>query len=286
MLAMRNRVFLAFAVAATFAGGVALTYEISFATERGRRADARVFEQVSNREADSLRRFGHRVGKNTLNGAAAAGVLALGALLCVLTFAGRTRLRVWIIPVLIAGSFTTTELLKGPLGRLGRELAPLRIAVDAYPSGHATLAMAIVLSFVMAAPSRTRTSTTIAGAVVAVVLGLLIVVGALHPPSDVIGGYLVAGAWAALLTPFVRHGQPTDTGARRAHMPGRLGMGVAGAVLVSLAVLLGAYVEDAFGPHRMLLGLVGAFALASTVVVAAIGVLSDLAEPSAPESVA
>jgi membrane-associated phospholipid phosphatase len=275
---VKRRCVLAFAVTALCVAALAATYGVAFATDAGRRADARIFNRIGRGDDSELRRLGRRIGAHKLNIAAAAGVATVAALLAVLSLAGRTRLRVWLVVVLVGAAFATTRLIKPPLGEWGRDLAPARIATDAFPSGHGTLAMAIVLAGVMAMPASRRVAATIVGSVLAVVLGLLIVVGGLHPPSDVIGGYLVAAAWAALLTPFIRQGEtaPRSGGPRSFNRD--LLTGALALTGLSFAAAVAFYVEDIFGIHRTLLFLVSGLALTSTVIVAVIGSLSDVGE--------
>jgi membrane-associated phospholipid phosphatase len=278
---LKVRIALAVAVALLFAGAVAATYAVAFATDTGRRADARVFNRIGRGDQSELRReirrFGHRIGGHKLNVIAVIGVALAGAALALLSLLGRTRLRGPLIVVLIGGAIGTTEIIKPPLGDWGRRLAPLRVATDAFPSGHATIAMAIVLAGVMAVPASARLLATICGALLATILGLLIVVGGLHPPSDIVGGYFVSGGWAALLTPFVR--APKERAGADEHGHPRLrGFGIGAVALVALAfaAAVAVYVEYIFGVHQTLLFLVSGLALVSLVVVAVVGALADL----------
>ena len=270
---LRTRVFLGALVAALAAGGVAATFAISFATDTGRRADAKVYDRVGERDAPQLRRLGRRIGGKTLDIAAAAAVAATGIVLAALSRLRRARFSGWAVALLLIGAFATTELLKDRLGERGRELAPRRVP-DTFPSGHATLAMGIVLACVLSMPRHRRTAATLVGSVVATLLGLLIVVGNLHPPSDVVGGWLVAAAWAALLASAVRS---TERPATRD--AGRFTGVFAAIALLSLVfvILVGAYVEDALGADWLLLALTVAIGLVSTAVVAVVGALADLA---------
>jgi membrane-associated phospholipid phosphatase len=280
---LKVRIALAVAVALLFSGAVAATYAVAFATDAGRRADARVFNRLGRGDQSELRtevrKFAHRIGGHKLNVIAVIGVAVAGAALALLSLLGRTRLRGTLIVVLIGGAIATTEIIKPPLGDWGRHLAPLRVATDAFPSGHATLAMAIVLAGVMAVPARARLAVTICGALLATILGLLIVVAGLHPPSDVVGAYFVAGAWGALLTPFVR--APKEQAATEPHRHPRargLGIGALALAALAFAAAVAIYVEYIFGLHRTLLFLVSGLVLVSLVVVAVVGALADLAE--------
>jgi membrane-associated phospholipid phosphatase len=269
---LRRRVAFGVLVAALLAGGVAATFVISFATDTGRRADAKVFERVGTHDAPDLRRLGRRIGGDRLNLAAAVGLIAAGTALTLLWLVGLTRLSGWVIALMVAGALVTTEGLKDFLADEGHELAPLRVP-GTFPSGHATLALGIVLAVVMSIPQRHRAIATLGGSILAIVFGLLIVVGNLHPPSDVIGGYLVAAAWAALLTPFV-HGTRGRPEIERRRIRGVLFAAMALPILL-FVLLAGAYVEDVLGADRLLVALVAALSVVSTVLVALVGALAD-----------
>jgi len=273
---MRARIALALAAAALGLGALAATYTVAFTTDVGRRADARIFNRIGDHS--SFRKFGHRIGGDKLNLIAAGGVVLGATLLSILSLLDKTRLRGMYVLTLIGGAFATTEFIKPPLGEWGRRLAPSRVAADAFPSGHATLAMAIVLAAFMALPVGRRSVSTLCAAALATLLGLLIVVGGLHPPSDVIGGSLVAGIWAALLTPLVRPVERSVSAEPREHRLSGIGLG---AVTLAVFVFVGAiavYVQQVFGIHRALLFLVIGLALASVLIVAVIGALCELAD--------
>ncbi len=70
--------------------------------------------------------------------------------------------------------------------------------VPSFPSGHATVAMSIALSAVLLTPCRGRTFMAWLATVYALAVGYSVLVLTSHFPSDVIAGYLMAGAWAAL----------------------------------------------------------------------------------------
>jgi membrane-associated phospholipid phosphatase len=275
---MKLRVALALVVAASCAGAVAGIYDLAFATDAGRRADARIFHRLGRGDDSKLRRLGRRVGQHELNVVAAAGVVTAGALLAVMSLVGKTRLAGFVIGILVGAAFATTELIKPRFAEWGRDIAPFRIARDTFPSGHATLAMAIVLAAVMSVPARRRVAAMITGAVLATVLGLLIVVGGLHPPSDVVGGYLVAAGWAALLTPYVRPARSAQEVERHYTLAEGLGAGAVAFIGLGFAAVVAVYVENVFGIHQTLIFLVSAFALTSSVIVVVIRTLADLGE--------
>jgi membrane-associated phospholipid phosphatase len=109
--------------------------------------------------------------------------------------------------VLVAGANLTTQVLKAVLAHPRYEpiLGYRQIGSTSFPSGHATAALSIALAFVLAVPSPWRSLTALAGAVFTVAVSCSVLVLNRHFPSDVLGGWLVAGAWffavlAGLLT--------------------------------------------------------------------------------------
>jgi hypothetical protein len=72
-----------------------------------------------------------------------------------------------------------------------------RYISSAFPSGHATAAMSLALVAVIVAPRRWRPWVSVAAAGYAATVGVGLIVRVAHYPSDVVGGFLVAGAWAA-----------------------------------------------------------------------------------------
>jgi membrane-associated phospholipid phosphatase len=129
------------------------------------------------------------------------------------------------VVITLVGSFATTEYLKRSLHERGG--VPDYLA-HGFPSGHSTVALALGLSFVLAAPVGQRSLAATGAALYAAGMGAALVFNAWHLPSDVGGGFCIATAWAAAAAQLVR--RPLDRG-----VPGRL-VGVA-VVLVALAAL-------------------------------------------------
>ncbi len=98
----------------------------------------------------------------------------------------------------------TSEILKPLLAQPHDQVGAVSIGAASWPSGHSTAALALVLSAVLVAPRRLRALVASLGAAFALVVGCALLILAWHMPSDVIGGYLVAGLWAALLVAALR----------------------------------------------------------------------------------
>jgi membrane-associated phospholipid phosphatase len=112
----------------------------------------------------------------------------------------RWRLAV-TVAVILLGASCTTELLK-PLLAAPRPSA-LFGGVDpvggvSWPSGHATAAMSLALTCVLAAPPRVRPTVAALGAAFAVAVSYSFLALGWHYPSDVFGGFLVAATWTLL----------------------------------------------------------------------------------------
>ncbi|HWH11245.1 MAG TPA: phosphatase PAP2 family protein [Solirubrobacteraceae bacterium] len=127
--------------------------------------------------------------------AVAAVVLAVVALI-----RGRPRVAV-AVPIAMVLASTTTELLKPLVGhpRASEWLgAGADTAVASWPSGHATASMMIALAAVLVSPRRLRPLVALLGTALAIGVSYSILVLGWHFPSDVLGGFLVAGGWTSL----------------------------------------------------------------------------------------
>jgi hypothetical protein len=131
--------------------------------------------------------------------------------------------------VLLGGANLTTQLLKGHLA--GRGDAPAGLT-HSYPSGHSTVAMSLALAVLLVVPARLRFPAGVVGAAYATAIGVALVVTASHFPSDVAGGFCVAGAWAAFAALFVRR---PATGVPSVAVLLGLAVAVVGAVAIAVA---------------------------------------------------
>jgi membrane-associated phospholipid phosphatase len=112
---------------------------------------------------------------------------------------GRLR-QAALIPVILVGASATTQLLKPALAheRYTAILGHSQIGAASWPSGHSTAAMALALCAVLAVRARWRPVAAAVGGAYAVAVGFAVVLLGWHYPSDVLGGYLMAGTWTAL----------------------------------------------------------------------------------------
>jgi membrane-associated phospholipid phosphatase len=116
------------------------------------------------------------------------------------------------VTVILAGSNLTTQLLKPALAK--PELVP-GIDTATWPSGHATAAMALVLCLQLVVPLRLRPAAAAFGGLFALAVVYSILILGHHEPSDVLGGFLMAGAWTALGVAALRTLEPEHDPALR-----------------------------------------------------------------------
>ena len=96
----------------------------------------------------------------------------------------------------------TTQILKPLLGQAHPVV--LRVAglpspgSGSWPSGHATAAMSLALCAVLVVSARWRPFVAAAGAAFAVAVSFSFLTLLWHYPSDVLGGFLVAGTWTLI----------------------------------------------------------------------------------------
>jgi membrane-associated phospholipid phosphatase len=138
----------------------------------------------------------------TLSGLADPVPYALAGLACIAVALARRRpWRALAVLSLLLVTGLTTQALKHLLAEprftswLG---ADNQIDPTAWPSGHSTAAMTLALCAVMVAPPALRAVTALVGGAFAVGVGYSVLVLAWHFPSDVLGGFLVAGIWTSL----------------------------------------------------------------------------------------
>jgi membrane-associated phospholipid phosphatase len=131
---------------------------------------------------------------------------ALCALALALLALARGRWRVALgIPFVFVATGATTEALKQLLAgpRVQEWLGGAHIDAASWPSGHSTAAMTMALCAVLAAPPRLRPTIAAVGGAFALAVGYAILTLGWHFPSDVFGGYLVAGTYVLLFVSLV-----------------------------------------------------------------------------------
>jgi len=125
-------------------------------------------------------------------------------------FVAVARRRLWLaleIASILVGANLTTYVLKQLLAHPRAESllgGPHPLPATSWPSGHTTAATSLALCCVLAAPSRLRPFVAAGGAIFAAGVAYSLLVINAHYPSDVLGGFLVAGIWTLLGAAGVR----------------------------------------------------------------------------------
>jgi membrane-associated phospholipid phosphatase len=92
------------------------------------------------------------------------------------------------------------------------------ITAASWPSGHATAAMTLALCAVLVFPDALRPLVAALGTAFVAGVGISLLILAWHMPSDVFGGYLLAGLWVSLALALLRattaYQPPRQTSAR------------------------------------------------------------------------
>ena len=135
-----------------------------------------------------------------------AEVGLIGAALALVAFArGRPRTALFVLALLALTSLSS-QALKVLLAypRYEGKIAGSHIDPSAFPSGHATAAMALAIALVVVMPPRLRSLSALVGAGIALGVSFSIVSLGWHLPSDVAGGFLLATAWALVLLAVLR----------------------------------------------------------------------------------
>ena len=165
-----------------------------------------------------------------------------GLVLCAVALVRGRRWSAVTVAGLLVITGATTQILKHVLvsPRFELWLGTNQIGDGAWPSGHATAAMTLALCAVLVAPSRLRPTIAVLGGAFALAVGYALIVLAWHYPSDVIGGYLVAGLWTSLalaaLALVERSAAPRFAAPRRAHVGLGLAAIATGAVVAATLV--------------------------------------------------
>jgi membrane-associated phospholipid phosphatase len=134
--------------------------------------------------------------------------IALGTVLVAVALArGRPRHALAVALVLTLAPLSA-QLLKPLLAHPHDVVSGVYMANASWPSGHSTAAAALVLCAVLVAPARLRPLVAVLGALFALAVGCALLILAWHMPSDVLGGYFLAGLWVALAIAGLRASAP------------------------------------------------------------------------------
>jgi membrane-associated phospholipid phosphatase len=131
--------------------------------------------------------------------------LTIWGLGLVLVAIARERPRVALAVALVMGlAPLSSDALKPLLAHPHVHVGGVHVAPASWPSGHATVALALVLCALLVAPARRRPAVALLGGAFSIAVGCALLIRAWHMPSDVIGGYMVAALWTALAVAALR----------------------------------------------------------------------------------
>lgn len=172
-----------------------LTYLVFVRTEWGQRFDDVAFEGRSVEDPSVTKATNdllHSVTRSTL-------VLLTGAIVVFALARRRVRLAISAGAAIIC-SVAVTEILKVHVLERQDLDGIAGIPQNSFPSGHATIGMAISLGVVMVAPHRARPLAAAVAIVVSMVFGVGVLATGWHRPSDTVGSYLVCVVVFGLVT--------------------------------------------------------------------------------------
>ena len=167
---------------------------------------------------------------------------AVGLALVAVALARRLVWRAGAVVALLAVTGASTQIVKHVVAQPRFEvwLGADQIGPAAWPSGHSTAAMTLALCAVLVAPPALRVVAALCGGAFAAAVGYAVLVLAWHYPSDVLGGFLMAGTWTALAVAGLRvveRRPAADPGSRAARRDPAAGIGVAAGAMLAAAVV-------------------------------------------------
>ncbi|MBA2439119.1 MAG: phosphatase PAP2 family protein [Thermoleophilaceae bacterium] len=175
---------------------------VAYGSPGARWLDASAFQGFLGLQGTTLTPLAERVV--ALGNPTEVGLIG-SALALVALARGRPRVAAFVLALLMLTS-VSSQALKALLAYPRHEglIAGSHIDPAAFPSGHATAAMAMAIALVVVMPSRLRPLAALSGAGLALGVSFSIVSLGWHLPSDVAGGYLLATGWALVLLAALR----------------------------------------------------------------------------------
>jgi membrane-associated phospholipid phosphatase len=126
------------------------------------------------------------------------------------------RRRPWralTVAILLIGTGATTQVLKHGLAerRFTDFLGPWgQIEAQSWPSGHATAAMTLALCAILVSPPAARAAVALVGGAYAIGVAYAALALTWHYPSDILGGFFVAGLWVSLAVAVLHRVEDVD----------------------------------------------------------------------------
>lgn len=182
---MRLAAFAAVSVAVVVFG-----YLFAVRTHLGQRLDDVAFARRSAVTAATTRRTDRLLGTVSV-----ASLLGVGGAVVLVALA-RRRVRLALAAgIAMSGAVVTTEVLKLRVLTRPHFGEAASVAHNTFPSGHATIGMALSLGIVMVAPARLRRAAALLATLTSIAFGTAVLVSGWHRPSDVVAAYFVAFGW-------------------------------------------------------------------------------------------
>lgn len=133
------------------------------------------------------------------------GVFILWGIAMVAVAIARERPRTATAVVLVlAIAPLSAHVLKPLLAHSHDQIGYVHIGPASWPSGHSTAAAALAMCAVLVSPPRLRPLVAVLGTLFWLAIGFSLLMLGWHMPSDVLGGYFVAGLWTALAVAALR----------------------------------------------------------------------------------
>jgi hypothetical protein len=209
--------------------GLAATAYVALRTSRGLALDRAASEAVSSPALVLSRLY---QGLSWVS----VGSVAVSLMVCVALAVIRSRFDLALgAAVVIGGADLTTQVLKKDLFT-HVDLGP---GPNSLPSGHTTVALSIALAAVIVAPSAWRSAVAVGVSATAALVGVALVLGRWHRPSDVLAATFVCLVWAAvgmLTAALVRRRPPVAARGVSVHIGALIGASLVGGLLVSWGV--------------------------------------------------
>jgi membrane-associated phospholipid phosphatase len=167
---------------------------------------------------------------------------ALIGLACIGVALSRQRpYRAASVAILLVATGATTQILKRVMAepRFAEWMGPWgQIENASWPSGHSTAAMTLALCAVMVSPPALRATTALVGGAFAIGVGYATLALAWHYPSDVVGGFFVAGLWVSVAVAVLQRIEPARAETEVAPPPWEplAVLGGLGAIVAAVAV--------------------------------------------------
>jgi membrane-associated phospholipid phosphatase len=127
-----------------------------------------------------------------------------GLALVMFAIARRRQREALAVAIVFVAAPLSADFLKPLLAHSHHSAGVIQIGDASWPSGHATAAMTLVLCAALVAPRRLRPLVAVFGGIFALAVGCALLIRAWHMPSDVLGGYLLAGLWMAVAVACLR----------------------------------------------------------------------------------